>query len=204
MTPPPLALLSIAGIPTFHHLFFTSSRLLPPDPIPEDDVASYLSRSPEDLTVGRHPWDKLAIFHLESLLPDGKRKEEFDGTKAPLPPGNDGPPERGLLYDYFLYENLFPDLIGGREVDRGFDSPPEGKWPMTVMIQGDADDDVDPAVCRDVAGKLGERAMLLVAEGKGHLFERSKFWEEVEVEEGLVVVRKAVEALDEVVSGVLG
>lgn len=131
----------------------------------------------------------------------------FDGTNAPLPQGNDGPGERGLLYDYFVYENVFPDLIGGREVDRGFDSPPPpagDKWPMTVMIQGDADDDVDPAVCGDVAGVLGERARLFVAEGKGHLFERSKFWEEVEGDEGLVSVRRAVEALDAVVRGVLG
>lgn len=119
-----------------------------------------------------------------------------------MPPGNDGPGERGLLYDYFLYENLFPDLIGGREVDRGYDSLlPEGNWPMTVMIQGDADDDVDPAVCRDVAGKLGERAILFVAEGEGHLFERSKYWEEVEADEGMVAVRRAVEALDGVVRG---
>ncbi|KAK1829804.1 Alpha/Beta hydrolase protein [Podospora conica] len=204
---PPLALLSITGIPTFHHPFFTSSRLLPPDPIPEDDVAAFLSRSKDDVTVGRHPWDRAAVFRLASLLPSGARNPEFDPATAPLPEGNDGPAERGLLYDYFVYENLFPDLIGGREVDRGFDAPEaEGldKWPVTVMIQGDADDDVDPAVCRDVAEKLGGRAMLFVAEGKGHLFERSKFLEEVEADEGLLAVRRAMEALDGVVKGVLG
>ncbi|KAK0747171.1 Alpha/Beta hydrolase protein [Schizothecium vesticola] len=170
---------------------------------PQDDVAPFLSRSPEDVTVGCHPWDRSGIFHLESLLPDGTRNPAFDETKAVLPPGNDGAPERGLLYDYFLYENLFPDLVGGRQVDAGFDSPPATgeRWPVTVMIQGDADDDVDPGVCRDVAGKLGGRAMLFVAEGKGHLFERTKFWEEVEAEGGLVAVRRAVEALDGVVRG---
>ena len=206
-TPSPLALLSITGIPTFQHPFFSSSRLIPPDPIAEDDVAQFLSLSPGDMTVGRHPWDQSAIFHLSWLLPSGMRNASFDPQHPPPPPpGNDGDPLRGMLYDYFLYENLFPDLVG-TAVDPGFDWAQDTaswkleRWPMTIMIQGDADDDVDPDVCRDVASKLGRKAVLCVAEGKGHLFEKAKFLEDVESEEGLAAVTKAIAVLDEVVGG---
>lgn len=109
-----------------------------------------------------------------------------------------------MLYEYYLYENLFLDLVG--DVDKGFDwarrdEEKRQAWPVTIFIHGDEDDDVSPDVCMSVAEKLGHRVVYCKARGKGHLFERGVFLEDLgedmETPEGAVL--KAIDAVDQAV-----
>jgi len=200
LTPPPLALLSITGIPTFRHRFFNSSTLIPSEPVTEDDISQYVS---EPVTVGRHVFDASGIFSVASLLPAGGNDPAFKPDKS-LPEGFTSDPNRGLLYDYYLHENLFLDLVG--EVDPGFDwaatKEQELKaWPITIFIHGDDDADVDLDVCTSVAKSLGSKAKLFLAKGQGHLFEKGCFLEDLgdDRDAPFGAVLKAIDALDRVV-----
>ncbi|KAK0642207.1 Alpha/Beta hydrolase protein [Cercophora newfieldiana] len=202
LSPPPLALLSITGIPTFRHSFFNSSTLIPPEPITEDEIALFVS---EPVTVGRHIFDPSGVFSLASLLPSGAKNPSFQPDKK-LPEGFTEDPARGLLFDYYLYENLFLDLVGS--VDPGFDwaaadEAKLGKWPMTIFFHGDDDDDVNLDVCTSVVKSLGDRAQFFMAKGQGHLFEKAYFLEDLGEDRNtpLGAVLKAIDALDRVVAG---
>ncbi|KAK3312075.1 Alpha/Beta hydrolase protein [Apodospora peruviana] len=203
LTPKPVALLSITGIPTFRHPFFNSSVLIPPDPIPEADVFRYLT---EPVSTGQSPGSSDAVFDLDRLLPDGTKNPDFDAkTKINM---SDYPqdPNRGILYDYWLYENQFVHLVG--DADPGFDWTRDeaeklklSEWPITIFIQGDGDEDVREDVCRDVARQLGIKAIYCQARGQGHLFERTKYLEDVitvdpQGGDAMDAVRKAVAELD--------
>jgi hypothetical protein len=192
-TSKPLAILSITGIPSFRHSFFESSVLLVPEPIKEEEVDRYLSAP---VSVGLNA--SRAAFYPESLLPSGDKKPEW---VQPLgkPKGWQGDDGRGMLYDYFLYSNMFLPQVS--DVDLGFawtkdDSGKEklAAWPTTVVIQGDADVDVSPDVSISVAKALGSKAVLFIAKGEEHLFENCNFIEDKTA--GMNTVREAVEALD--------
>ncbi|KAK3389779.1 Alpha/Beta hydrolase protein [Podospora didyma] len=180
LTPKPLALLSICGIPTFQHPFFNSSVLLPPDPITEEEVERYIT---EPVSIGKSPYSPEAVFSTEMLLPGGAKNPNFTRNPISLRKGSDQDLNRGLLYDYYLYENMFPILVGS-SVDPGFDwtatdAEKLKQWPITILIQGDADDAVSPEVCSSVAEKLGTgKAVYCEAKGQDHLFEKTKFLED--------------------------
>ena len=196
-------MLSITGIPTFHHAFFNSSTLIPSEPITEDDVAPFVQ---EPVSVGGSHSDPSAAFDLAKLLPDGSKNPEFQPPKK-LPPEFNQDPYRGMLYDFFLYENTFLDLVG--TVDRGFEWAVEGspdterklsEWPLTIFFQGDSDDDVSPGLCQEVAAKLGHRARYFNAEGQGHLFESKAYIEDV----GQGPMSAVGKAVDELVGALRG
>ena len=141
--------------------------------------------------------------------PRGPKVDPFSKTEFP-PPGNDKNNNRGLLYDYYVYNGEFIALLEG--VDLGFswtdDAEHKSKlqeWPITIFIQGDADEGVREDVCSDTARLLGERAVYFMAPGQNHLFERTYFLEdEVRDQEGRDVmdaVRRAIGALDRAVAG---
>jgi len=203
-SPKPIALFSITGIPTFRHKFFNSSVLIPMEPITDDDVAHFAT---EPVTVGRHAWDPTALFDVNMLLPDGSKNTQFQPEKKHHP-DCDGDPTRGLLYDYYLYENLFLDFVGN--VDPGFDWARDKsnaskleEWPVTILIQGDNDDDLSPGVASEVAATLGDKAVYCKAEGQGHLFERHRYFEDILESPGggNLAVQQAIAALDKVVEG---
>lgn len=195
LTPKPLALLSITGIPSFHHPFFNSSTLIPPSPIKEEDIERFVA---ESVSVGNSPPN---IFYVDMLQPSSSKNPQF---QAPPKPPNTRDPSRGLLYDYYVYENQYVPLIGS--VDPGFDwaeDPAQAsrlaRWPVTVFIQGDEDDDVNIDVCASVAKRLGDKkAKFCVAKGQGHLFEGTMFIEDDLP--GMDAVRQAIDELDKAVA----
>jgi hypothetical protein len=197
---PPVALLSITGIATFRHPFFNSSTLIPPDPITEEEVEKFIT---EPVTVGRRA--DYGFFSLSKLLPSGARNPEFQASSvAPkIDPGTMGA-NRGLLYDYYVYQNMYEALVGS--VDDGFDwaKDPAQKskleaWPMTIFIQGTADDDVDMDVSVSSAAKLGDRAIIHLVDA-GHLYESDSYVEDAGPK--MDTVRKAVDDLDKVVAAI--
>jgi len=202
LEPSPLALLSITGIPTFHHPFFTSSIRISPEPLAENRL-QHLGKG---VTVGHTYPDNPAIFFLDSLLPSGARNPNFsrpntvEGTDPAVNPN-------GLSYEYLVHRNEFPSILG--DVDAGFEWAAEAanverlaRWPMTIFIQGDKDTGVHKEVCRDTAERLGQRAKLFWARNQDHLFERSSFIEDEGAE--MDAVRLAVSALEEAVTTALG
>ncbi|KAK0723600.1 Alpha/Beta hydrolase protein [Lasiosphaeria miniovina] len=208
LNPKPIALLSITGIPTFQHAFFNSSTLIPPEPIREEDVEHLVS---EPISVGMSPYDAAAIFFTDKLLPGGARNPDFQPPLRPPSPASESQDiNRGLLYDYYLYENMYPALVSS--VDPGFEWAREelqksklNDWPLTVFIQGDKDTDVSPDVCADVAEWLGdEAAVLCMAKGQHHLFEKAWFLDadpqQAQDGDPMDAVRRAVAELDKAVS----
>lgn len=155
----------------------------------------------EPVSVGATPAN---VFDLGMLLPSGSENPHFQATAKPAS-GQD--PNRGLLYDYFLYDNTFVPLVGS--VDPGFDwaqdaaqSSKLAEWPVTVFIQGDDDDDVAMDVCASVAKRLGgKKGRLCIAKGRGHLFEGARFVDDEAP--GMDAVRRAVDELDQAVAASL-
>lgn len=205
LQPPPLALLSISGIATFHHPFFHSSTQLTPSPIPTSEVEHFFNGP---VIVGSAPEYDAWAFSTAMLLPSSTAKNP--DYVHPKPPAEKSATEkeiekRNSLYDYFLYENAFGDIVG--EVDPGFDWALEkGEkwkvWPPTIFIQGNADVDVDKDVCVSAADKLGEKARFFMAEGQPHLFEASSFLEDETAAMG--TVRAAIAEQKSVISRALG
>ncbi|KAK3354058.1 Alpha/Beta hydrolase protein [Lasiosphaeria hispida] len=199
-TPKPIALLSITGIPTFRHPFFNSSKLIPPDPITEDEIEPFVA---EPVSVGKSVANTLDVFDIDKLRPDGARNPIYKPTA--LPSRLDQNSTRGLLYDYYLYNNMYCDLAG--TVDPGFLWPREFKvpsqWPVTIFIQGDQDVDVSPRVSIDVAAKLGQTAVYCEAKGQEHLFESRSFLDSTDMNQNegnpMAAVVRAIEALDKAV-----
>ncbi|KAH8883098.1 alpha/beta-hydrolase [Thozetella sp. PMI_491] len=200
LEPKPVALLSITGIPTFKHNFFNSSYLIPPEPIEEEEVEHLLA---EPVVVGKSPCSR-EIFYIEQLLPLGGKNPEFVKPK----PASDGTPaqdpNRAILYDYYLHNNLYEPLTA--EVDPGYDWAADpsnasrlADWPVTIFIQGDEDEDVKVDVTRDCAKNLGpEKGKFYLAPKQGHLYERNKYLEDED--ESMDAVRKALQELDAAVT----
>ncbi|TFB03017.1 hypothetical protein CCMA1212_005478 [Trichoderma ghanense] len=197
--PKPLALLSIEGINTFRHRFFNSSILIPDEEISHASVEKYIAGPVE---VGDMKPDE-STFVLDKLTPEGAKNPDFTPPKVPE---NASPDEsnRGLLYDYYTFNNSFVDLVG--DVDPGYQwaKQPDAKdrvaqWPKTVIFHGNNDPDVELNVSEDMRDCLGEdKVTLIVADGQPHLFELEKFIED-DIP-GMDAVRQAVAKLDEVVA----
>ena len=188
MTPRPRALLSITGIATFQHPFFSSSACLPPIPSLAD-ISEYLSGP---AVVGEVPPGTPGVFTPDKLTPDGAKNPAY----TPSPPLV-GHSDRADLYEYYLYHNAFPAFV--KDIDPGYGpNPPAADWPPTVIFHGNA----DPAVSLDVSLHMQERlgrdkVKLFIAEGQGHLFEDNNWWEDDTA--GMAVVRNAVAYLDTIV-----
>ncbi|KAI8273362.1 hypothetical protein K4K60_010936 [Colletotrichum sp. SAR11_57] len=125
----------------------------------------------------------------------------FDVTTAPITE-DDNTDEfpRGCLYDYYLYRNEFPGLVG--DIDPGYEwakaasaKDKVAAWPLTTIIQGNSNEDVDLAVSTHMVGCLGEdKAKLFLAEGQPHRYEATRFLED-DVD-GMDAVRQAVSNLE--------
>lgn len=200
--PTPLALFSIEGINTFRHPFFNSSTLLTPEPIQDADMAAIIAGP---VAVGATAPGAASAFRLEKLRADGSRNPDY---RTPSAPAQDGPTpkyRRGDLYDYYTYKNGWLDLVG--EVDPGYEWAKGGspaarervaRWPPTVILHGNDDDDVPLGVSEQMRDCLGEaRVSLFVADGQPHLYELTKFIDDEGPEMG--AVKDAVKRLDEIV-----
>lgn len=202
-TPKPLALLASSGIPTFRHPFFNSSVPIAPEPTTEDDVQRFLA---EPACVGTWP---SSVFDVDMVLPSGGKNPRFDAASQKPPDREAQDPSRGILYDYFVYRNEFLARVG--MVDPGFDWAADKTredtkkrlqdWPLTTLLQGDADDDVDKAVCASVAELLGNSAVLLMAKGGGHRFGRTSYLEDEGL--GMDEIRSATRQLENNVDSAL-
>lgn len=197
--PPPLALLSITGIPTFRHPFFNSyTPMAVTDPIDDDYLASWNAEPVTAEGVPPH-----ALFCLDSILPSGKKNH---GYVRPKDMEVDRSKVRGNRYAYYVTTNAFVPMLG--EIDRGFEwaigereRDNLRKWPFTVLIHGDSDAGVDVDVAMHVKACLGDRAALFLAKGEDHLFEAESFLEDPD--EKMDVVRDAVAELDRAVGAAL-
>lgn len=204
LQPPPLALLSISGIPTFRHPFYHSSTQITPQPIPKANVERFLHGP---IVAGNameyDPWS----FSIDMLLPSSVGKNpSYTHPKPPVKRSlvDEDADHRSDLYDYFVYENLYSDMLG--EVDCGFEwaeskSAKWVSWPKTIFIQGDMDTDVDKDVCVRAASNLGDKSSMFMAKGQPHMFEATRFIEDIVPE--MDVVRDAISELKNAVDEAL-
>ncbi|CAJ2512512.1 Uu.00g055270.m01.CDS01 [Anthostomella pinea] len=180
VTPEPVAMLSLTGVPTFRHEFFNSSVLLTPAPIRDEDVASFVNGP---LKAGTTNAYDPSAFVVDRLLPSGERNPGFAQPAPPVGIGvNPNAVTRESLYDYWLHRNEYLKLVG--DVDQGF------QWAKD-----------DPKGEKLKSGRRlssSKKAMLCLAQGEGHLFEATSLFEDSSP--GMDAVREAVRLLD----GLLG
>ncbi|KAL6863583.1 alpha/beta-hydrolase [Trichoderma novae-zelandiae] len=197
--PKPLALFSIQGINTFRHRFFNSSVLIPDEEVSHASMQKHIAGPTQ---VGDMEPDE-STFVLDKLTPEGAKNPDFT-----LPEKPEGAPSdesyRGMLYDYYTFNNSFVDLVG--DVDPGYQwaKLPDAKdrvaeWPKTVIFHGNNDPDVELNVSEDMRDCLGEdKVTLIIADGQHHLYELEKFIEDDAP--GMDAVKQAVAKLDEIVA----
>ncbi|KAL5093339.1 hypothetical protein Trisim1_011144 [Trichoderma cf. simile WF8] len=198
--PKPLALFSIQGINTFHHPFFNSSIQTAGEEIPHDSMEKYIAGP---IQVGEMPIDE-STFVLDKLTPDGAKNPSFT---PPMPAAGTSSADntyRGMLYDYYTFDNSFLSIVGSVDPGYQWGKLPESKdrvaqWPQTVIFHGNKDPDVELNVSEDMRDCLGEdRVTLIIADGQPHLYELEKFIEDDAP--GMDAVREAVARLDEIVA----
>ena len=175
--------------------------MLTPEPIPHSDMEPFTTGSP---VVGTNPVGDTSVFFVDMLRSDGSKNPDYKAPpKSTATEDQDGEHFRGELYDYYLYNNKYLELVG--EVDPGFDWAKDpknaqrlGKWPVTSIFHGDDDYDVPIDVSKDMESSLGkEKVKLTVVEGGAHLFEARKFVEDEGSE--MEAVKKAFKVLEDVV-----
>jgi hypothetical protein len=114
-------------------------------------------------------------FFVDMLLPSSLAKNPKYSHTKPLvkkPAAEEDADQRDELYDYFVQEDLYSDMVG--EVDPGFEwaesrSARWESWPRTIFIQGDMDTEVDKDGCVSTACSLDDKASMFMAEGQPHL-----------------------------------
>ncbi|KAL7923810.1 Alpha/Beta hydrolase protein [Trichoderma austrokoningii] len=196
--PKPLALLSIQGINTFRHPFFNSSLLLTEQEIAPSAMEEFIT-GPMQSGDDMRPHE--AAFVLDKLTADGAKNPDYSPSE--MEPDTRSV-YRGMLYDYYLYNNSFVDLVGS--VDAGYQwaklagaKERVAQWPKTVIFHGNNDPDVELSVSEDMRDCLGDdRVTLIVADGQPHSYELVKFIEDDG--SGMDVVRQSVARLDEIVA----
>lgn len=193
---PPIALLSISGILTFQHPFFQSSVRLTSSLI-SNEIAETFLQGP--VVVGTSPTYDPWFFHMDMLQRStGMQNLTFIHPRVPtFKKEEDTMAEnRRQLYELFVHHNEYNKMLG--VVDPGFawtKSEPSkcSKWPITIIVTGSKDEDVDKDVSISTANQLGGKALLFIAPDQPHMFEATKFLED-EVAE-MNVIREAIKAL---------
>jgi hypothetical protein len=194
-----LAVLSIAGINTFRHPFFNSSTLLRQETIHYEMV----SRALDGLVVaGTKKPGFVGIFHLDKLTAIGSKNVGY--VCPPVIEESTEATQRGVLYEYLIYQNQYLDLVG--DLDRGYHWAKELEynskvkdWPAIIVIHGDADQGVPLDVSEQMRACLGQdKVFIFVAKGQDHLFELDRFIEDAGPE--MDTVRSAVAYLVDIVT----
>ncbi|OAQ75272.1 endomembrane protein 70-like protein [Purpureocillium lilacinum] len=199
-SPPPIAFFSIQGINTFRHPHFTSSTLLTPAPIRDEDMAPAIAGP---IAVGVTMPGAENAFRVAMLQPaDASRNPDYEAEPVPSPPPKN---PRSGLYEYYTHRNAWGGMVG--DVDNGYEWARErtdearervARWPPTVIFHGDADVAVPIAVSEQMRDCLGEdKVSLFVAPGQDHLYDLTRFIEDPAPE--MDAVRQAVKRLDEIV-----
>ncbi|CAH0031572.1 unnamed protein product [Clonostachys rhizophaga] len=197
--PPPLAVLSIAGINTFRHPFFNSSTLLVQEPIHNEMVTRALDGP---VVTGTKKAGFVGIFHPDKLTAIGSKNVNY--VYPPEIEESTEATQRGLLYEYLIYKNQYLNIVGN--LDRGYDwakDPEYGfkvkDWPVSIVIHGDADRGVPLDVSEQMRACLGQdKVVIFVAKGQDHLFELDRFIEDLGPE--MDTVRSAVAYLVDIVT----
>ena len=189
LSPPPIAVLSYYGIPSLNGSFFNSNHIIWGDqPQPHEKFAALLDS--KDVYTGYTSIKQ--SFRLASLNEDLSPNKSHQVYTDEPEPDDDLP--RPDLYDYYVQENLYPEIF--RNVEKKIELGPQ--IPKCVLLHGDDDPDAPLSLSEAFVEEVGEEnASLIVVPGKGHCFDNGLFIDDEGVE--MRAVRKAWELLDAVV-----
>ncbi|UKZ83162.1 hypothetical protein TrVFT333_010967 [Trichoderma virens FT-333] len=157
----------------------------------------------QGINTFRHPFFNSSIQTAGEEIPHAI----MENFVPPVPPERTASSDgsfRGMLYDYYTFNNAFVGIVDS--VDPGYQwaKLPEARdrvaqWPRTVIFHGNQDPDVELNVSEDMRDCLGEdKVTLIIADGQPHLYELEKFIEDDAP--GMDAVREAVARLDEIVA----
>jgi len=192
LSPPPVALLSNYGIPSFKEPFFNTNHIIWGDePQPLEKFTPLFDD--KEIFTGYTAPNK--SFDLASLNEDLTRNTSFENPKAQEPQEGDNFP-RPDVYDYYVQENKYPQLFN--EIEKKIELSP--KFPKCVLLHGNADPDGPLELSEAFVKEVGEEnAKLIVVENVGHCFDNGLYLEDGGVE--MKAVKDAWKALDEVIEG---
>ncbi|TAQ84247.1 hypothetical protein B7494_g7429 [Chlorociboria aeruginascens] len=191
LTPAPKAILSIYGVTSFKNSFFSSSIVIGGATLITKERVSHLLSDTVIATGERDYPDIFYTFDLSCLKRDLSRNTAY---KKPEFVENSEVLGRASLYDYFVQENRYPELIG--DVERELDA---NEGPKIIMLHGDADIDVPIELSQDLVKKVGDRARLVVVKGAGHAFDDGLFLEDKE-KLGAKEIHETWGLLDEIIA----
>lgn len=194
LSPPPIALLSYYGIPSFKHPFFNTNHIIWGDqPQPREKFAALLDSKQvyTGYTSVSRSFDLASLD--EELKPNKSYQQPVDEPEA------DDRLPRPDLYDYYVQENLYPEIFKNVEKD----VEPGPNFPKCVLIHGDDDPDAPLSLSEAFVQEVGQDiASFVVAPGKSHCFDDGFFIDDEGVE--MDAVRKAWALLDDVVKATEG
>ena len=189
LSPPPIALLSYYGIPSFKGPFFNSNHIIFGDQSQSREKLTSLLAS-KDIYTGHTPASR--SFELASLNKDLTPSKSYQTPKDN--PELDSGLLRPDLYDYYVQENLYPDIF--QTVEKDVELGP--KFPKCVLLHGNNDPDVPLSVSEAFIQEVGEEtASLIVVPVEGHCFDDGFFIDDESVE--MRAVKEAWQLLDIVV-----
>lgn len=145
--PTPLAILTYYGASTVSDPFYSSNTLIHTSkPIPYSHISHFLS---EPMTSGSTP--KSIAFNAASLLLTGEINPDY---VWPEPEDIDWDRIRPVLYNYFVQENMFSDML--KDVDHSLTSKSWKSFPDTIMIHGTIDEMVPYSCSRNLVDAIGK------------------------------------------------
>lgn len=161
MIPKPAAVLSFYSVPTFKHDFFRTGHIFGDEPMKKDEMQPYLDEN----FFSTGSTSQQESFDIKCLSADGSQNMEYEKPQAIE---GEGFPMRGMLYDWFVQENMFPDLVKG--VDKGFEDEAWKTFPPTVFILAGADEDVPPSLSEMASVAIGKSEFFLLVRDKKIMF----------------------------------
>ncbi|KAH9209401.1 Alpha/Beta hydrolase protein [Leptodontidium sp. 2 PMI_412] len=183
LSPPPVAIMTYYGIPSFNHAFFKSNTIIYGDEkMPKEKFAALFDDT--NVSTGyTAPSQRFDVACLNADLSPNTLYVKPTAGEVDEEPSDEFP--RPDLYDYYLQENTYPELF--KELEGKLDFGSEGrdwkKFPKCVLLHGTKDVDGPLELSQAFVDEVGDKnARLVSVEGAGHMLDDGKWLDDEGVE----------------------
>ncbi|PVH69186.1 alpha/beta-hydrolase [Cadophora sp. DSE1049] len=183
LSPPPVAIMTYYGIPSFNHGFFKSNTIIyGVEKMPKEKFAALFDDT--NVSTGyTAPSQRFDVACLNADLSPNTLYVKPKAGEVDEEPSNEFP--RPDLYDYYLQENTYPELFKELEgkLDFGSGGKDWKKFPKCVLLHGTKDVDGPLELSQAFVDEVGDKnARLVSVEGAGHMLDDGKWLDDEGVE----------------------